>query len=78
MAYGKVEKSSRYILRESVGTAKRKDDEGKEYHLELAIGLGTGCPIVTCKETGKTFLLSWPDIFALAEEAGTFKPWEQE
>lgn len=78
MAYGEVEKSSRYLLRESAGTAKRKNDDGTEYHLELAMALGTGCPIVTCKETGKTFILSWQDILQLAEEAGTFNPWEQE
>lgn len=64
---GTLEKEPRYVLRVHVGEASIVLD-GKEYTLDISVAPNNS-PIISCKETGLLYSLSWQDIVKIAVSA---------
>ncbi len=64
---GNIIEADTLILRQDVGTL---DKESGETAYELSTTMGTLCPIIRSKVTGKWFTLGWDDIRELAIAAG--------
>ncbi len=62
---GKVLPAKSLILRNAAGSAEGSD--GIKYELNYSMA---GTPIIRSEKTGKWYVLSWPEILALAEDNG--------
>lgn len=70
--YGKIYGDRCLLLRKSIGGATATVKE-KEYNFDFCVSIPGDSPVVRCKETEKTFVLTWEDILNLAEVAGVME-----
>jgi len=70
--YGHLLDPRAACFRTQIGSAdvSRSPDDGKSYHVKIAISVGDRSPVISCRETGKVFILPWEDILYLAGARG--------
>ena len=67
--YGYIVKPDCLVLKNPVGNATMVND-GSSYDVEIFFSVNRWAPVVSCTQTGKTFVLPWEDILHLAAAAG--------
>lgn len=65
MSLGKIHPKDALFMK--VGHGGATSSSGKQYELNATLG---GCPMISSKQTGKQWVLSWEELIRMAIDAG--------